>query len=74
MSQEAVMKIIEQASKDENFRQLLFKKPKEALVGYDLTATERETLENLNEDTFDDFAGSLGDRNTKGFVPSSGIS
>jgi hypothetical protein len=73
MSREAIMDIIERASKDESFRQLLFSNPKEALDGYDLSPEERKTLENLDEESFDDFAGDLGDRSTKGFVPGTGI-
>jgi hypothetical protein len=66
MSQELVLEIIERASKDEAFRKLLFTEPQKALEGYELTDAERKSLENLNEDNFDDFAGGLGDRTTKG--------
>jgi hypothetical protein len=65
MSDKIVIEIIERASKDEEFRQLLFSNPVEALKEYDLTAEVRAALENLDEDNFDAFAGSLGDRNTK---------
>jgi len=66
MSKEVVMEIIERANKDKKFRQELFKNPTNALKGYDLTDEERAALEGLDEENFDDFAGGLGDRTTKG--------
>jgi hypothetical protein len=68
MSQEAVMEIIVRAGKEDGFRQQLFTDPQTALEGYDLTAEERTMLENLDDENFDDFAGNLGGRDTKGFV------
>lgn len=72
MSQEALLEIVERAMKDEPFRNLLFTNPEKALAGYDLSDEERELLSNLNEDNFDDFAGGLGDRSTKGWVTPGG--
>ena len=66
MSEKVLKEIIQRAVEDEAFRGLLFSHPKEALKGYKLTAVEIETLSNLNEDNFDEFAGGLGDRTTKG--------
>lgn len=66
MSDTAVKEIIERAVKDEAFRKLLFSNPAEALQGYDLSDEDRQLLENLNEENFDEFAGGLGDRSTKG--------
>jgi hypothetical protein len=58
--------IIERAIDDEQFRLLLFNKPEEALAGYDLTDEERGRLGALNQANFDEFAGPLDDRTTKG--------
>ncbi len=66
MSEAVVKEIIEKAIADEKFRKKLFKRPKKTLAGYDLTEKERKLLEGLDEDNFDDFAGGLGDRTTKG--------
>jgi hypothetical protein len=70
---EALDKIVERAVKDDAFRQLLLSDPQQAMDGYDLTDEEREMLENLDEDSFDEFAGGLGDRSTKGsWTPGAG--
>ena len=66
MSDFGVKEIIERAIEDEKFRKLLFSDPEAALSGYDLTDQERKLLSNLDEDNFDEFAGGLGDRTTKG--------
>lgn len=66
MSEAIVKEIIDRAVKDEAFRKLLFSNPAEALQGYDLSDEDRQLLENLNEENFDEFAGGLGDRSTKG--------
>lgn len=69
---EALEKVVDRAVKDSAFRQLLLSNPDEALKGYAVTAEERQMLEGLTDDTFDDFAGGLGDRSTKGFLPGTG--
>lgn len=70
---EALDQVVERAVKDQAFRQLLFANPEIALEGYRVTDEERHhLLASLNEDTFDEFAGGLGDRSTKGFLPGSG--
>jgi hypothetical protein len=66
MSESVVKEIIEKAIEDEKFRRQLFNDPKKALAGYDLTMVERKMLEGLTEDNFNEFAGGLGDRTTKG--------
>jgi hypothetical protein len=68
MSDATVKEIIERAVEDESFRQQLFNSPDQALKGYDLTGEERARLKSLNKDNFDDFAGDLGDRSTKGWL------
>ena len=66
MSEAAVKQVIDRAVGDAKFRNQLFRVPDVALQGYDLTAEERNLLGNLDEDNFDEFAGGLGDRSTKG--------
>lgn len=66
MSEAVVKEIIEKAIEDKKFRKQLFKHPEKALEGYDLTEKERKLLAGLDEDNFDDFAGGLGGRTTKG--------
>ena len=66
MSQSDVQAVIAKAVKDEPYRLLLFSDPSKAIAGYNLTADEVTMLSNLNEDNFDDFAGGLDDRTTKG--------
>ena len=66
MSEAVVKEIIEKAIGDKQFRHQLFKHPDKALAGYKLTDAERNMFEGLNEDNFDEFAGGLGDRTTKG--------
>jgi len=72
MSQAVVMEIIGKAIDDENFRKELFETSAQALKGYELTDKEYASLSNLNENNFGDFAGGLGDRTTKGWIPPSG--
>ena len=69
---EALEQVVAKAVKDDQFRQLLLSNPEKALAGYNLTKDEQAMLEGLTEESFDDFAGSLGDRSTKGFMPTSG--
>lgn len=69
---EALEQVVERAVKDASYRQLLLSNPDEALKGYPITSEERQMLKGLTEDTFDEFAGGLGGRTTKGFVPGMG--
>lgn len=69
---EALDKVVAKAVKDSEFRTLLLNNPAKALEGFEITAEERTLIEGLNEKTFDKFAGGLGDRDTKGFVPGFG--
>lgn len=69
---EALEQVVERAVRDAEYRQLLLSNPAEALKEYAVTAEERQLLEGLTENTFDEFAGNLGDRSTKGFVPGMG--
>lgn len=66
MSKSEVIRIIEKALDDPDYRNLLINNPDEALKGYDLTADEYKRLSDLTEETFDDFAGPLTGRTTKG--------
>ena len=73
MSDTVLQEIIGRAVSDEKFRALLLSHPDQALQGYRLSDDERKLLEDLSADSFDDFAGSLGDRTTKGSsVPGAG--
>jgi hypothetical protein len=72
MSQSPLKEVIERAIDDANFRQLLFSNPNEALKGYSLSEEDRKKLSNLDENNFDDFAGPLTGRTTKGWIPPSG--
>lgn len=67
-----VKEIIDRAVKDEAFRNLLFTNPDAALAGYSLTDEDRALLSNLDESNFDEYAGALGDRTTKGWLPGAG--
>jgi hypothetical protein len=58
--------VIERAIGDEQFRALLFSRPEEALATYELTDEERKRLSTLNQENFDEFAGPLAPRSTKG--------
>jgi hypothetical protein len=69
---EALDQVVERAVNDKAFRKLLFKNLDKALEGYAVTDEERTALENLDEDNFDEFAGGLGSRTTKGIWPGVG--
>lgn len=69
---EALDQVVERAISDKTFRQLLFKDLDKALEGYPVSDEERTLLENLDEENFDEFAGGLGSRTTKGFMPGTG--
>lgn len=73
MPDQAVSDVLERATNDADFRQRLFADPIETLKEFDLTDEERELLSDLNEETFDEFAGGLGDRLTQGrWIPGTG--
>lgn len=72
MSDTVLKEIIDRAVKDEKFRDLLINNPDKALAGYKLSDEDRKILEGLTEETFDEFAGGLGDRTTKGAWPGTG--
>ncbi|MCA9920745.1 MAG: Franean1_4349 family RiPP [Anaerolineales bacterium] len=69
---DALEQVVTKAVNDKTFRQLLLNDPQKALEGYDVTDEERKLLAALTEDTFDAFAGNLGSRDTKGFMPGFG--
>lgn len=70
--QHSLEQAIDRAVKDQAFRQLLLTNPDKALAGYHVTDEDRQILYSLNEDAFEEFAGSLGNRSTKGFLPGTG--
>ena len=72
MSDTVLKEIIDRAVKDENFRNLLISNPDKALADYNLSDEDRKILEGLNDDNFDEVAGGLGDRTTKGWIASGG--
>jgi hypothetical protein len=72
MSEVVLKEIIERAVSDESFRKQLLSDPGTALKGYELSDAERELLSNLDEGNFDEFAGGLGDRATKGWITPAG--
>ena len=72
MSEVVLKEIIDRAVSDESFRQKLLSDPTAALANYDLTDAEHELLSNLDEGNFDEFAGGLGDRTTKGWITPTG--
>ncbi|MBK8901870.1 MAG: hypothetical protein IPM53_11840 [Anaerolineaceae bacterium] len=69
---EVLDQVVERAINDKSYRQLLFKDLNKALEGYQISPEERSLLENLDEENFDEFAGGLGSRTTKGFMPGTG--
>ena len=72
MSDVVLKEIIDRAVSDDSFRKKLLSDPTSALKGYELTDAERELLSNLDEGSFDEFAGGLGDRTTKGWITPTG--
>ena len=72
MSEVVLKEIVDRAVADDSFRKKLLSDPTSALAGYDLTDAERELLSNLDEGKFDEFAGGLGDRTTKGWITPTG--
>jgi hypothetical protein len=72
MSEVVLREIIDRAVADDSFRRQLLSDPSTALRGYELSDAERELLSNLDEGNFDEFAGGLGDRATKGWITPSG--
>ena len=54
MSEEHVREIILKAFDDSEFRALLLSDPEKAGEGYDLTDVEKENLQNIEPDLFDE--------------------
>ena len=69
---DALDQVVERAVNDKEYRKLLFSNLEKALEGYAVSDEERNMLENLDEENFDQFAGGLGSRTTKGFIPGTG--
>jgi hypothetical protein len=66
MSKPVVIEIIERAIDNDQYRTQLLNDPDTALAGYELTNDEKQRLSGLSEGSFDDFAGPLTGRTTKG--------
>jgi len=66
MSHKDVEQIVSRAVVDEQFRELLFTSPNEALTGHDLTADERQALQGLSREKFDNALGDLELRSVTG--------
>lgn len=70
---EALDQVVSKAVSDSEFRALLLSDPATALAGFEITDEERNLLKGLNAENFDQFAGELGDRTTKGrWIPGAG--
>ncbi|MCP4418891.1 MAG: hypothetical protein GY805_19925 [Chloroflexi bacterium] len=69
---EALDQVVERAVNDKKFRRLLLSNLDKALEGYAVSDEERGLLENLDDENFDEFAGGLGSRTTKGIWPGTG--
>ena len=72
MSHKDVEQIISRAVIDQQFRELLFTSPNEALSGHDLTADERKALQGLSREKFDNALGDLELRFVTGGVSTTG--
>ena len=59
MSHKDVEHIISRAVVDQQFRELLFTSPNQALAGHDLTTDERTALQGLSREKFDNALGDL---------------
>jgi hypothetical protein len=57
MTTSEVIAVIERATNDDNFRELLFTNPEKALQGYDLTAGEKELFNDLDDEKFEELRG-----------------
>src|SRR5262245_25724467 len=62
MSTDSVKQILVRAVAEPEYRQLLFKQPVQAFIGYDLTGDEQGALNRLTPETFDGLAGNLEER------------
>jgi hypothetical protein len=65
MSAESVQIIIARAVTDEEFREMLFTNPEEALKEFELTETEHKALTSLPRDHFDSVQQELAERLSK---------
>ncbi len=65
MSQEAVQQVIGRAITDAEFRQQLIDNARAACAGYDLSESELDALEALDQESMKAFAGKLDARLSK---------
>lgn len=57
MATSDVIAVIEKATSDDSFKQLLFTNPAQALKGYNLTAEEKALFNDLNDDKLEQLRG-----------------
>jgi hypothetical protein len=57
MSTSQLIAVLQRATDDLTYRELLFTNPNEALKGYTLTTNEHQQLSNLNAENFETFKG-----------------
>jgi hypothetical protein len=68
MSKESVQAIIGKAVLDNEFREVLFANPDQALAGYELTEVEVAALKAIDAETMESFAGTLYERISKALI------
>lgn len=68
MTQQAIEAVIGKAVMEDEFREVLFANPDEALAGYELTDDETVALKSIDAETLESFAGALDDRISKSLI------
>ena len=68
MTQQAIEAVIGKAVMENEFREVLFANPDEALAGYELTDEETVALKSIDAETLESFAGALDERISKSVI------